>query len=108
MRLDPFYPSYALFWLGSAFYMLKRYPEALPRLRECVLRAPNFMAGHKQLAATYAQLGQLQQAREESAKVLRMHPNWTISGVERHFVSFKSSDDLEHYLDGLRKAGLPE
>ena len=41
IRLDPFYGPLALFWLGGAHYMLKRYSEALPPYRECVSRAPN-------------------------------------------------------------------
>ena len=108
MRLDPFYPAFALRWLGSAEYMLKKYAEALPPLRECVSRAPHLLSGRTWLAATYAQLGRADEASKEVAEVLRIAPNWTINGVERRRVAFKYSKDIEHYADGLRKAGLPE
>jgi hypothetical protein len=62
MRLDPFYPPLATAWLGLAHYMLKRYAEALPPLRECTSRAPNLWFGHLCLAVIYAQLGRLQEA----------------------------------------------
>jgi len=106
MRLDPFYPPMALSWSGFAHYCLKRYSEALPLMRECVLRAPNYRAGHIMLAATCGQLGLLEDARAEAAEILRINPKYTIDGTQRQVSVFKFLD--EHYFDGLRKAGLPE
>ena len=108
MRLDPFYMPQAPLWLGFAHYMLKQYLQALPPLREYVSRAPNFRGGHACLAATYAQLGKLEEARAEAAEVLRIEPTWTIEGTQARLSPFKSTQDAEHYFDGLRKAGLPE
>ena len=60
------------------------------------------------LAATLAQLGQLDEARAEAAEVLRIHPKFTIDGMQRTTGLFKRPEDAEHMCDGLRKAGLPE
>ena len=108
MRFDPFYAPLAPLWLGVARYMLKQYSEALPLLRECVSRAPNLRAGHGWLAAIYAQLGNIEQARAEAAEVLRIEPKYTIEGTQARLSGFKRPEDAEHYFDGLRKAGLPE
>jgi adenylate cyclase len=108
MRFDPFYVPLAPYWLGAAHYMLKQYSEALPLLRECVSRAPNLRAGHTWLAAIYAQLGKLEEARAEAAEVLRIEPKYTIEGTQARLSRFKRPEDAEHYFDGLRKAGLPE
>ena len=108
MRLDPFYMPLVPGWLGYAHYMLKRYSEAIPPLRECVSRAPNLRSGHQWLAATYAQLGQLDNARAEAAEVIRVLPNYTIEGTQTQLSVFKNTQDAEHFFDGLRKAGLPE
>ena len=43
MRLDPFYSPLASGILGFAHYMLKQYVQALPVLRDCVSRAPNWL-----------------------------------------------------------------
>ena len=108
MRLDPFYPPLASSWVGLSYYMLKQYAQALPALRDCVSRAPNLRAGRCYLAATYAQLGQMEEARAEAAEVLQVQVNYTISGTQMRIMGFKSPEDGEHLIDGLRKAGLPE
>jgi adenylate cyclase len=106
MRLDPFHAPVGL--LGLAHYMLKQYSQALPVLRDCVTRAPNLRPIHVWLAATLAQLGQLEEARAEAAEVLRLQPNYSISGTPRRLMAFKNPKDDRHFFDGLRKAGLPE
>jgi adenylate cyclase len=107
MRLNPFYQPQAPWWLGGAYYMLKRYAEALPHLHEGVLRAPNEAVSHHWLAATYAQLGQLDKARAEAAEGLRIAPWFTI-GQALFARTCKRPEDAEHFKDGLRKAGYPE
>jgi adenylate cyclase len=107
MRLDPFYAPLAPGWLGLAHYMLKQYSQALPLLRESVSRAPTFLAGHCWLAATYAQLGNIEKARAEAAEALRIDPKYTIERTQARVSAFKHTKDTEHYFDGLRKAGLP-
>jgi adenylate cyclase len=107
VRLDPLYAPIASGLLGFAHYMLKEYAQALPLLRDCVSRAPNVRGPHAWLAATYAQMGKFEEARAEVTEVIRIEPNYTISGSVRPMVTFKNPDDDQHYFDGLRKAGLP-
>jgi adenylate cyclase len=108
VRLDPLYVPFASGFLGFAHYMLKQYVQALPLLRDCVSRSPNLRGGHVWLAATYAQMGRLEEARAEVTEVMRIEPNYTISGSARPMITFKNPDDDHHYFDGLRKAGLPK
>jgi len=107
MRLDPYNFPFASGLLGLAHYMLREYPEALAMLRDCVSRAPKIRAGHMWLAATYGQLGRLEEARGAVAEVLHLEPDYII-GRRRSTVIFKNAKDAEHYFDGLHKAGLPE
>ena len=108
IRLDPFAPGSAYLWLGAAHYLLKKYSQALAILRECVLRMPNARFIHVRLAATYAQLGDVERAQMHAAEVLRIEPRYTIRGMDRMLSALKSVADAEHLIDGLRKAGLPE
>jgi adenylate cyclase len=105
-RFDPF-RAINLGYLGHAYYLLKRYADALPPLRECSSRQPNFQIYHLWLAATYAQLGQRAEAEVEAAEVLRMCPEFTIAKWKPIAVC-RNPADAEHTFDGLRKAGLPE
>jgi adenylate cyclase len=108
IRLDPFQPlAHSLGFRGWANYMLKRYGEAVRLLRECVSRLPNIQWPHTWLASAYAQLGQLEEARKQAAQVLRINPGFTIQRHKRIMVH-KDPKDVQHRLDGLRKAGLPE
>jgi len=107
MRLDPFHPHFAPLMIGEAYYVLKQYYEAQRWLHEATGRAPNHQYGHAFLAATYAQLGQLEDAHAEAAEVLRLNPKYTVSGQKKVSV-FKRAEDIEHLVDGLRKAGLPD
>jgi len=108
MRLDPFYAPIAPLSLGLAHFMLRQYAQALPLMRECASRAPNFRAAHVFLAATHAQLGNIEQAAAEAAEVLRIEPKYTIEGTQARLTPFKRPEDAEHFFGGLRKAGLPE
>jgi adenylate cyclase len=38
----------------------------------------------------------------------RIEPTYTIEGTARRLAVFRRSSDVEHFLDGLRKAGIPE
>jgi adenylate cyclase len=108
VRADPFYLPFATCYLGFACYMLKQYFDALPPLHESAARAPNSRMFHVLLAATYAQLGQVEQARKAAKQVLRIEPTYTIEGTQRKLSVFKQPGDVEHFFDGLRKAGLPQ
>jgi adenylate cyclase len=107
-RLDPFQqPLFSSGYMGLANYMLKRYGEAVRWLRECTSRLPHVQMGHLLLACAYAQSGHFEDARNEAAEVLRINPGFTIEGYKA-LLCYKDPKDVEHRLDGMRKAGLPE
>jgi hypothetical protein len=57
-------------------------------------------------AAAYAQLGRAKEAEETMTEYLRQRPGRTVR--KESMYSFRNPADLEHLLDGLRKAGMPE
>ena len=72
MRLNPFYPDQYLWHLGGAYYNLHRYEEAIETLQSM----QNPTEGRRLLAASYAQLGRMEEARGHARKVLEAHPNF--------------------------------
>jgi adenylate cyclase len=108
IRLDPFHASWAFFTMAAAYFMIKDYSRALAILQDYVSRVPGAAFGHSFLAATHAQLGQLDEARAEAAELLRLRPGYTISCTARRLAAFKRPTDEKHFFNALRKAGLPE
>jgi adenylate cyclase len=106
MRLDPFYVPTASLVLGFAHLMLEQYSQALPLLRDYVAQVPTNHLSRPLLAATFAQLGQLEEARAEAGELLRLWPSYRIA--TSRMSSFKQAKDGDLLLDGLRKAALPE
>ena len=72
-----------------------------------VSRDPNARGLRQWLAATYAQSGQLDDARTHAKELLRLYPDFSLQRVA-NVLPYKSKRDLDHLIDGLRKAGLPE
>jgi adenylate cyclase len=112
MRLDPFFPDEAYDILATSLYSLGRYEEAATTLRRIKKPSPWV---HRNLVAAYAQLGRLDDARrtfaalEETIEQQRREgdPDASVEKILRqagHY--YKNEDDREHWLDGLRKAGL--
>lgn len=111
LRVDPFTLPVARGWFGLAYYMLRRYAEAIVSLREFVLQSPNH-PGRIWLVAAYAQTSRLEEARAEITEVLRRHPliktgleSWSC-GLRKPF--YLLDKDAGHLLEGVRKAWLPE
>jgi TolB-like protein/class 3 adenylate cyclase/predicted Zn-dependent protease len=109
MRLNPYYGGWYPGALGFAYYMARQYEEAIAPLTEAINRNPKALWMRTHLAASYAQLGRDEEAREAAAGILEINPEFSINRWGRGFgLSFKNPADVEHHLDGLRKAGLPE
>ena len=107
MRLDPHYPFLYIFWLGHAFHSLERYDEAIAAYRRTISRNPDFFYAHLHLAAAYAQLGRMEEAKSEAAQTLRIDPSFSVQRVAQR-LPLKDAAALARLVDGMRKAGLPE
>ncbi len=107
IRLDPFYsPRYNLY-LGRAYYFSKQYDKAMAQLKTCAARAPKFRACYMYLIPTYAELGRQADARDATARLRKIAPEFSIStSVQKHLPFVPSA--MQFYIGGLRKAGLPE
>ncbi len=111
MRLDPF-GRYGV-PLGIAHYSLRNYEDAVAALNTVRAKMPEVIAWR---AASYAQLGQDEQARSAAVEFVEvasagmaacgapLPETWLDFLAQR--APYKRQEDMDHYLDGLRKAGL--
>ncbi len=69
---------------------------------------PQFPGGYRTLASCYGNLGRIEEAVIAVKKLQELLPQLTIKHLRARLPYFRKSTDKEHYLDGLREAGLPE
>ena len=109
IRLSPHNP-FVVYWfghLGVAAFADERYEDACYWGRKAIQQNPNFPGGHRLVAASCGQLGRTQEAAKELKELLLLMPGMTADDVRKQ-VPFKRSSHMERYIDGLRKAGLPD
>ncbi len=104
MRLNPVYPDWYGQALMFALYNAKRYEEVVAVSKTIDVR---HVLTHVVLAGSYAYIGQLDKAHLSAALVMEINPDFTCSSW-REWQNFSQQAALDHYMDGLRMAGLPE
>ncbi len=111
IRLSPRDPElYHFFYaIGMAHFVAGRYGEAATWAEKAENERPAGIGFGplRLLASSYAHLDRLDEARNAFASVLEVTPRLSATGI-RGVIHFGRSEDLEQYLAGLRKAGLPE
>ncbi|WP_426613099.1 tetratricopeptide repeat protein [Bradyrhizobium sp. McL0616] len=106
IRLSPLDPLlFSTFGgMSVAFIGLGRFEEAVSTARKAVRQNPLYPFAYRGLASALAHLGRDVEAKETVAGLLELEPDFRIS--ER--VARGGLLGPQLYIDGLRKAGLPE
>jgi len=109
LRLNPHDPgAWAFLWLKShAFTLLHRYDEALIWAKKAVQQPNATLWAFAGEAVVLAHLGRIDEARAALNQAISHKPD-LCSHFFRSVLPWKDPRHLEHYADGLRKAGLPE
>ena len=109
LKLSPRDPwlTFILANLGLAHFMLHELNEAAECQKKALdLNPTNLRALHR-LAAAQAHLGQLDEARATFQGSLKLMPSANLAFIDATY-PFRKPEDRVFFLDGLRKAGLPE
>lgn len=109
IRLSPHDPQNPIFIAakGMAYYLAGRYDMALSCTRQAIPMRPNFVAGLRIYCAALAKANDIAQANEVLARIRLLQPGLSCSTL-RLTVPYARPQDMEHFLDGLRAAGLQE
>jgi tetratricopeptide (TPR) repeat protein len=109
IRLSPSDPRLFI-WLpalAGAHYQMRHYEEAVEAGRRSWSLNRNWPHGLRYVVAGLAQLGRIEEAQAALAELKLMDPNleFSASMLRR---TWPNPADVDHLLDGLRKAGMPE
>ena len=103
MQLNPNHPGWYQNALFVNAYNKGQYAEAL----EAALRInmPGYFATHAALAAALGQLGRREAAQKAVRDLLTLRPDFA-TAVRDEFSKWWEPELVEHFIEGLRKAGL--
>lgn len=104
-HLNPHYPFYYDLYIGMAYFRLRRYDQAIPALKDARAANPDAPPPHVYLTACYGHLGDAPAAQAALAESHRCVPNLNRSDLMT-FLPYRHAEDVDHFIEGLRKAGL--
>jgi len=104
---DPEMPSF-LEMLAWACLQTKRYEVAVEWSSKAIRRPNAEFWAYANLAAALGHLGRRDEAIVALGELLRRNPDFSPKFLRKHVYYNRVPDHLEHYIDGLRKAGLAE
>jgi len=104
IRLNPYHPERYWNHLGRAYFVARRYEEAIESFRRITALDHS---QHGFMAACHAYAGDDQSAKAHVEEVLKLAPAFSV-GSYLDTMYYKDDADLAHHRDGLLKAGLPE
>ena len=107
IRLSPFNPNrYTIdLYLSYAHFCCGRYSEAAEAARRAIQSNPLFIPAQVLLAACQVRLGQMDEARKTSERVLEIEPNFRFGG-SIGMVTAGQPGDAENVAAALREVGL--
>lgn len=110
IRLSPHDPwRWGFFSYRSLAHIFMRQYEAAVEWANKAIRDPNCQYwANAHLASALGHLDRINHARTAVDELLRQKPEFSCSYARKHLFYIKNSVQIEHYINGLRKASLPE
>lgn len=103
-KLNPFPPMFYYWILGFSQYAAGRDADVVATLDREITR---HTVSRRILAGSYAQLGMMKEAKAAAAEFLAVTPHFSIADWSAG-QPLKRKGDRERYVEGFRKAGLPD
>jgi tetratricopeptide (TPR) repeat protein len=110
MRLSPLDPRIFAWQFHTAYAHLfaGRYDEAASWAARSLRSQPNWLAAIRILVSSHALAGHLDEAQRAMTRLRSLDPTLRISNLEDVLPPLRRADDFAKFVEGLRKAGLPE
>ncbi|MER8961468.1 BTAD domain-containing putative transcriptional regulator [Mesorhizobium sp. M0701] len=110
MRLSPLDPRLFAwqFNTGLAHFCAGHYDDAVAWAGKSLRHQPNYVSAMRVVAAGHALAGRLTEAQQMMARLCEFDPSLRLSNLAEVLPPFYRPDDRSRYIEGLRKAGLPD
>ena len=107
IRLSPRDPFSAIYYAvaGYAAFVQRDYGESIRLCREGIRQRNDFVAGYRVITAAAGMAGDTELAKSMLKEFRRLHPNVSLAWV-RSWLPVRDPGEREHFLEGLRRAGL--
>jgi adenylate cyclase len=93
---------------GGAHFFAGRNDEGSAWAEKALRLNPRWMGSLRYAAASHALAGRREEAQKLMARALALDPDMRVSNLRDRVGPFQRAEDYARYVDGLRKAGLPE
>ena len=90
-----------------ALALAGRYEQAVQLGQRTLQENSNFHASYRPLIASLGQCGRIDEAREHLSTLRQREPDFSVGWFREHYPPLRE-DDRIRYIEGLRKAGVPE
>ena len=107
MRLSPKHPWHVSYAYGVTLYLVGRKEEAVQSLKKAIYQNPNHVLPKAFLAAVYADLGRLDEAKATANQVMQLNPSFTATRLIKSH-TFHDSEKDNQFRNLMHRAGLPE
>ena len=109
MRLNPLDPLMFGMQNGTAaaYFLAGRYDESSAWAEKALRLHTNYLPAMRMAAASHACAGRLAEAQKTMARIREIDPELWGSRLT-DVVPFRGPQEIARYVEGLRKAGLPE
>jgi adenylate cyclase len=105
-QFNPKPPSDYYIYLGYIQFNNRQYASALESFKKAG-GVTGFVYRYV-VVACYAYLGRLEEAKTAIEEVEQGYPNLNLNLLDQFASRFKREEDRKHYIEGFRKAGVPE
>src|SRR5262249_26839724 len=110
IRLSPLDPLMFAWQSFTALALIcaGRHDEAVSWAAKSLRGQPDYSASLRVAAASNALIGQFSEAKEFMARLRELDPGLRVSNLRDVLPPLRRSQDLEVFVEGLLKAGLPK
>ncbi|WP_428645334.1 winged helix-turn-helix domain-containing protein [Roseibium sp.] len=104
--VSPFHPPWLIATEAYAYQLAGRYDEAIASY-QYALEHGDFPDWHGRIAAVYAEIGDMENARTQARIFIEKQPNRRVSDLTQ-ILKIQAPEVTAHYAEMLRKAGIPD